>query len=388
VTRHEPLDEDRLIELFGEIEAPAGVDSWRERVSAEPPDVDTAPEPDLDPARVITPLPERWLRPPRAHRRATAVVAAVVSLIVGMGGVLIVSQMLTDAPPADPTMNIDDPDGTGIPTSSDRSSQTSQETQRSTVPPNGYDNGTAVQGGPDGGPDGGGGAAAPPPRQPVWGPMAGYPTADNTGVPSGSELTEHKGDLVIDTPGQVVTDLRVSGTVWVNAADVTLRRVVVVGVGGTNAIEQRGPRLRIQDSELSVVMGVAVSQRAPGLTMIRNKVSGDDYGIDLNGPASLIENYVAGTGIIVSAPASDIELRHNSFEQIRLSALGHSITGVIIRDNSLRQVAAPPEPGSSSIHVLDNVFHGDAPSTDWNPEGPDFVWSGNTHGDTGEPVSP
>jgi hypothetical protein len=383
VTRHEPLDEDRLIELFGEIEAPAGVDGWRDRVGAEP----TDSEPELDPARVVLPLPERWLRPPRAHRRATAAVAAVVALVVGMGGVLIVSQVLSDAPPADPTMNIDDPYRTGTPTSSDPSSQASQQSQQTMVPPNGDDNGTAEQGGQDGGPDGGGGAP-PPAGQPVWGPMSGYPTADNTGVPSGSTLTEHEGDLVIDTPGQVVTDLRVSGTVWVNAPDVTLRRVVVTGVGGTNAIEQRGPRLRIQDSELSAVKGTVVSQQAAGLVMIRNKVLGDDFDIVLSaGDAELYENYVSSAGIYVGG-VSGVLLERNSFDQIRLDDYGTSITDVTIRNNSLRQVGAPTQPSSSGIHVLDNVFHGDTPSTGWNPEAPDFVWSGNTHRDTGEPVSP
>ena len=383
MTRHEPLDEDRLIALFGEIEAPAGVDSWRERAGAEPADSHTDPDAELDPARVVIPLPERWLRPPRAHRRATAAVAAVVALVVGMGGVLIVSQVLTDAPPADPTMNIDGPDGTGTPTSPVTSSPTSQ-TQQSTQPPDSA--GTAVRGQPNDGTDGG--SAPPPGGQPVWGPMSGYPTADNTGVPSGSTLTEHEGDLEINTPGAVVTDLRVSGTVWVNAPDVTLRRVVVVGVGGTNAVEQRGARLRIQDSELSARKGTVVSQQAAGLVMIRNEVLGDDFDIGLiEGDAELYENYIAAAGVYVGG-ASDILLERNSFDLIRLDDYGTSITDVIIRNNSLRQVEAPTQPSSSRIHVLDNVFHGDAPSTGWNPDGPDWVWTGNTYGDTGEPVSP
>lgn len=382
MTRHEPLDEQRLIELFDEIEAPAGVDGWRDRV--EPENVDD-PSHELDPARVVVPLPERWLQPAREHRRATAVVAAVVSLIVGMGGVLIVSHVLSDVPPADdPTMIIDGP-GTDTPTLP-ITSQTSPM-QPNTLPPDG--NGTAVQDGPDGGSDDGGvGGEQPPQGQPVWGPMNGHPTAANTGIPSGTTLTEHQGDLVIDTPGAVVTDLRVSGTVWVNAPDVTLRRVVVTGVGGTNAVEQRGARLRIQDSELSARMGTVVSQQAPGLVMIRNKVLGDDFDISLaGGDAQLYENYLASAGLYVGG-VSHVLLERNSIDLVRLDDGGTTISGVIIRENYLRQIEAPTQPGSSSIHVLDNVFHGDAPSIGWNPDGPDWVWTRNTDRDTGEPVSP
>lgn len=380
MTRHEPLDEDRLIELFGEIEAPAGVDGWRERAEAEP---DTDPEHELDPARVVIPMPDRWLRPPRVHRRATALVAATVTMVVGLGGVLIVSQVLSDAPPADPTMIIDGPDRTGIPTASVTQTSPTQQT----TPPSGA-NGTAVQGKPDEDrPENGGGDPSPA-GQPVWGPMNGYPTADNTGIPAGSTLTEHAGDLVVDTPGAVVTDLRISGVVWVNASDVTLRRVVIDAPGGANAVEQRGARLRIQDSELTAVMGGAVSAQADGLTLIRNKISADDFAVGLLPGSSALENYVTGAGFHVGGGGSDIRLERNSFDQIRMDDHDAPITDVTIENNNLRQVGAPAESASAGIHVVDNEFHGDAPSTGWKPDGPDWVWSGNTHRDTGEPVSP
>jgi hypothetical protein len=383
VTRHEPLDEDRLIELFGEIEAPAGVDSWRDRADVEPEGTDH--EHELDPARVVIPMPERWLRPPRAHRRATAVVAAAVAAVVGMGGVLIVSQVLSDAPPADPTMNIDDPERTGAPTTSPVTSQTSQP-PLTTLPPG--TNGTAVQGGPNEGPENGEGDPTPPAGQPVWGPMNGYPAADNTGIPSGSTLTEHHGDLVIDTPGAVITDLRISGVVWVNAPDVTLRRVVIDAPGGTNAVEQQGARLRIQDSELTAVMGQAVAVNATGLTMIRNKISADDLAVSVPSDSFLLENYVTGAGFYVGGGASGLRVERNSFDQILMADYGSPITDVTIENNNLRQVGAPTDSASAGIHVIDNEFHGDAPSTGWKVDGPDWIWTGNTHRDTGEPVSP
>ncbi|MCA1655642.1 MAG: hypothetical protein LC635_04190 [Pseudonocardiaceae bacterium] len=58
--------------------------------------------------------------------------------------------------------------------------------------------------------------------QPAWPPMAGDPTAVNTGVPAGANLGDHYGDLRVTTPGQVISDLRVTGAVIVDAPNVTL----------------------------------------------------------------------------------------------------------------------------------------------------------------------
>jgi hypothetical protein len=97
---------------------------------------------------------------------------------------------------------------------------------------------------------------------------------------------------------------------------------------------------------------------------------------------------VTGAGFYVAGGASGLRVERNSFDQIRMDDYGTPISDVTIENNNLRQVGAPTESASAGIHVIDNEFHGDAPSTGWKADGPDWVWSGNTHRDTGEPVSP
>jgi hypothetical protein len=64
----------------------------------------------------------------------------------------------------------------------------------------------------------------------------GTPTADggrpgpgNTGVPAGTNLTRHDGDLVITKPGAVYDALDIHGFVIVKAPDVTIRRSIIRG---------------------------------------------------------------------------------------------------------------------------------------------------------------
>ena len=52
-----------------------------------------------------------------------------------------------------------------------------------------------------------------------------WPSATTTGILDGPPLATHEGDLHITTAGAVISDLLVRGTVFVDAPDVTLRRV-------------------------------------------------------------------------------------------------------------------------------------------------------------------
>ena len=53
-------------------------------------------------------------------------------------------------------------------------------------------------------------------------PTLAWPDAKNTGVPVGLALTLHNGDLVINTPGAVISGLDIHGTVYINVPNVTL----------------------------------------------------------------------------------------------------------------------------------------------------------------------
>jgi len=61
------------------------------------------------------------------------------------------------------------------------------------------------------------------------------PSSATTGVPAGTSLTRHNGDIVVTTPGTILDALDIYGFVKIRAANVTVKRCRVRGSGpGTN----------------------------------------------------------------------------------------------------------------------------------------------------------
>ncbi len=119
-------DEQRLQDLFGEIDAPPGLDRWRERIA----EVHVEHEHTEHEGGTVTEL-----RPRKHKARSLAVAAAVVGM-VGLGGVVVMGRLLEDAPPTDPTMIIDGPDRSTspAPTTTTTTTTTTMSTTPSTTP--------------------------------------------------------------------------------------------------------------------------------------------------------------------------------------------------------------------------------------------------------------
>ncbi len=81
--------------------------------------------------------------------------------------------------------------------------------------------------------------------------LPAYPTAACTGVPHGWRPRKtHDGDLTITKAGTVVTDYLVTGTIWVKAADVTIRRTRVYGSIDNFPADRVLGHLTIEDTEV------------------------------------------------------------------------------------------------------------------------------------------
>jgi hypothetical protein len=367
---NERIDENELRALFEAVEPPAGLDRWRDRPSG-------------DTGATVLALPTDRVLPLPTSRRRSVAVAAAAAVVIGLGGVVVTSQLMSDSPPADPTMTIDGPDKT---VSSAPSSSTTPLNSLTAPPVTGGTgtNGPRVTGGADGGasqntgaPPGSGGP------EPEWPAMQGDPSADNTGVPVGASLADFQGDLRVTTPGQVITDLRVTGSVIVDAPDVTLRRIIVVASAGASAVRQNAGNLTVENSELTG--GQSLAQGAAGLVVRRSRL---ESGATILSGAQVYDSYLNTGDVLVPSGQNGILLRHNVMGRATMNDLDGPIQSVTLKGNVLRQVDAPTEPGSASIHVLNNRFSGSAPSTGWNPSAPDYLWSGNTFLDSGAPANP
>ena len=55
----------------------------------------------------------------------------------------------------------------------------------------------------------------------------GFPTADNTGVPSGTTLTAYTGPMTITTDGTVIENKIINGGLDITGANVTIRNCII-----------------------------------------------------------------------------------------------------------------------------------------------------------------
>jgi hypothetical protein len=142
--------------------------------------------------------------------------------------------------------------------------------------------------------------AAPPPETvpPVAAavPPGGFPNAASTGVPAGWQpAAVHEGDLWVTTPGAVVENVHVTGSIEVRANDVTIRNTRVEGGiwnQENDAVQYGG--LLIEDTEVGpespgpdapeVAIGTA------GYTASRVEIHGVPDGFRVAGPDVRIES--------------------------------------------------------------------------------------------------
>jgi hypothetical protein len=125
------------------------------------------------------------------------------------------------------------------------------------------------------------------------------PSAANTGVPLGTTLTRHDGNITITKAGTVLKDLDIHGFVVVEASNVTIERSIVRGgvSNGDTALVKvvSGTNVLVEDSELvpefpSVqIDGI----RGANYTVLRDNIHGTTDGSKVTGNnVTITDSYV------------------------------------------------------------------------------------------------
>jgi hypothetical protein len=125
------------------------------------------------------------------------------------------------------------------------------------------------------------------------------PSAANTGVPPGTTLTRHDGNITITKAGTVLEDLDVHGFVIVEASNVTIERSIVrggVSHGDTALVKVvSGTNVLVEDSELvpedpSVqIDGI----RGANYTVLRDNIHGTTDGSKVTGDnVTITDSYI------------------------------------------------------------------------------------------------
>jgi hypothetical protein len=213
----------------------------------------------------------------------------------------------------------------------------------------------------------------------------GYPDETNTGVPAGTALTVHEGDLTIDTAGTVIDRMDIRGCVRIEAANVVIRRtkITCTGFWGILAFpDDHEGGLLLEDVEVDCANQGFTAIGYYGLVARRVNLHGCENGIDIDDDVVVEDSYIHDMFEDADAHADGVQfngganvvIRHNTIVIRGTSAIitGHGgpFDHVTIEGNLLGGGAytlyCPDQPGSVDFRVIDNRFVPDAaygPST-------------------------
>ena len=153
---------------------------------------------------------------------------------------------------------------------------------------------------------------------PVW------PNALTTGVPPGTVLTNHVGDITLSTP-QVLQNMHIQGEISVNVPGCTIKNCLIDNWGTfaivTNAGAETGTPLLIQDCEIGPPSFTDPSDpnHADGATQILSKnftalrlnMHGSENGFSIDANASVLSCYVHDMNMKGADPHTDcIQRQH------------------------------------------------------------------------------
>jgi hypothetical protein len=166
---------------------------------------------------------------------------------------------------------------------------------------------------------------------------SGFPDASDTGVPAGTTLTP-SGGMTINTAGAVVSARDISGSVVVNAPNVTIRNTRIRS-SGAFPVTSNSTGLVIEDTEIDGLGANGTCVIRGGFSLLRVDIHGCENGMDINsaGNVSVEDSYIhdldtdngAHTdGAQLSSGAANVTFRHNTI--IPHEAPSHETSGIMI----------------------------------------------------------
>lgn len=174
----------------------------------------------------------------------------------------------------------------------------------------------------------------------------GKPGLENTGVPAGTPVVVHNGDMVITSDNSVIDAKDVRGFVIVRANNVTIRRSIIRGgiASGNRAIIQHenGCGLLIEDSEVTAANPAATVDNiwtGCDFTARRLNVNGGVDGIKAGSDSRIEASYIHSLSYFSSDPNQNGGPTHNDAIQIL------SGTNIMVSGNHM------PASGNAAIQI-------------------------------------
>ncbi len=192
----------------------------------------------------------------------------------------------------------------------------------------------------------------------------GMPDATTTGVPAGTPLTAYKGPMTITTPGVVIENVIIDGTLTIAADNVTIRNCIIRnfdnwGILSNNADNTRVEYCDIDGSGSTRTSGLGIGG-GTNSAIIGCDISGMVIGIQLFGRAEVKDNFIHDLADTSSNPDD----RH--FDGITVfggqngSVIEHNTISMPTGSGGTAAVFIKTEFGSiDNVQVRNNLMTGD-----------------------------
>lgn len=168
------------------------------------------------------------------------------------------------------------------------------------------------------------------------------PTAATTGVPAGTSLTVHNGDLTITTPGAVIDALDIRGFVNVKAPNVTIRRSVIRG----------GAAPTVGKGLLSVVTGGAANFLIEDVTIVPSDPSPYFNGVNVNQAGTFKRMNISGSVDGMMIYGSGVNVLDSYFHDFRHYLSDPNWNGGPSHDDAIQVQAG------TGINIIGNRLEG------------------------------
>lgn len=253
---------------------------------------------------------------------------------------------------------------------------------------------------------------------------ASKPDATNTGVPSGTVLSP-SGDITVTTDGTVIDAKDISGGVYINANNVTIKNSKIHGTGSSYMavrIADGKTGARILSSEIYTTNGGYEGIIGGNFIACGNYIRGFDNAFTIGGNTTIQSNFIEKLNSAQSGPhydgielysGSNVNIWGNNIRMtdvngnwlgdtgaINLTTEWSSITNVEIRGNwiggggytlYIRRSSSGSGYNYSGIRVINNRWYGSPPKgfAQWGPmsdDGGDIIFTGNVWDSTNQPI--
>jgi hypothetical protein len=241
--------------------------------------------------------------------------------------------------------------------------------------------------------------------------QSGFPSAANTGVPAGIQLTAKTGDITITTNGTVISGVDLTGCIVNHATNVVIMNSRIHCKGAYGIFNDyrlsTNTGFQVIDTEIDC-MGQGGSTGISGhtMTVTRANIHGCENGLDMQEHTSLVDSYIHDLSLVGAGHTDGIQsayqyvlIQHNTIENTTsggtssiitdpTQTANFTITGNLLVNDGGSYVLYCPTSTTNFVVTNNRFSYANAYGYSVHCAQSAVTWSGNVNDSTGAAIKP